>query len=65
MCTEEYNAEGPIELSNKVDFMNMGMGQHLKHGGRFFTQNYLSFHSSHHSHFVEGALLFDSFVSLL
>lgn len=61
MCTEEYNAEGPIELSKKADFMNMGMGQHLKHGGRF----YLSFHSSHHSHFVEGALLFDSFVSLL
>lgn len=28
-CTEEYNAEGPIELSKKADFMNMGMGQHL------------------------------------
>lgn len=67
VCTKEENAEGPIEsaLSEKADFMGMGMGRRVKAWGRFFIPHYISFRSPHHPRFVEGALLFDAFVALL
>lgn len=57
---EKDNAEGPVSsvLSEKADLMGMGIDR------RFFIPYYLMFHSPHQPHFVEGVLLFDSFVAL-
>lgn len=42
----------------------MDMGWRVRSWARFFISYCLTFHSPHQPHFVEGVLLFDSFVAL-